>query len=126
MGPFCKKLRLSSIIWRWNYQVRLTAFAADIPLFIVRANLVDKPSGKYPCRIQPVYVVDVASAIIAALKDDGSSMGKVYELGGPEIFTMHELVSLCSMTPFFFLSSFGFPSRTCSLTPFHPPGRAYV
>lgn len=43
-------------------------------------------------RIQPVYVVDVATAIVVALKDDGSSMGKVYELGGPEIFTTHELV----------------------------------
>lgn len=44
------------------------------------------------CRIQPVYVVDVAAAIVAALKDDGTSMGKVYELGGPEILTQHELV----------------------------------
>ena len=43
-------------------------------------------------RFQPVYVIDVAAAIMAALKDDGTSMGKVYELGGPEIFTMHELV----------------------------------
>ncbi|KAJ4728344.1 NADH dehydrogenase [ubiquinone] 1 alpha subcomplex subunit 9, mitochondrial-like [Melia azedarach] len=45
-------------------------------------------------RIQPVYVVDVAAAIMAALKDDGTSMGKVYELGGPEIFTMHELAEI--------------------------------
>ena len=37
-------------------------------------------------------MVDVASAIIAALKDDGSSMGKLYELGGPEVFTVHQLV----------------------------------
>lgn len=44
------------------------------------------------CRIQPVYVVDVAGAIVAALKDDGSSMGKTYELGGPDVFTMHQLV----------------------------------
>lgn len=43
-------------------------------------------------RFQPVYVIDVAAAVIAALKDDGTSMGKVYELGGPEIFTVHELV----------------------------------
>ncbi|GAB4830108.1 hypothetical protein Ancab_019750 [Ancistrocladus abbreviatus] len=46
-------------------------------------------------RIQPVYVVDVAGAIVAALKDDGSSMGKVYELGGPEVFTaelMYEMI----------------------------------
>lgn len=45
------------------------------------------------CRIQPVYVVDVAGAIVAALKDDGASMGNVYELGGPEVFTVHELVN---------------------------------
>lgn len=40
-----------------------------------------------------MYVVDVAAAIVAALKDDGTSMGKAYELGGPEIFTVHELVT---------------------------------
>ncbi|XVF72092.1 hypothetical protein PTKIN_Ptkin12aG0093800 [Pterospermum kingtungense] len=45
-------------------------------------------------KIQPVYVVDVASAIVAALKDDGSSKGKVFEMGGPEIFTMRELAEL--------------------------------
>lgn len=50
-------------------------------------------------RIQPVYVVDVASAIIAALKDDGSSMGKIYELGGPEIYTTHELVCPFNLFP---------------------------
>lgn len=50
--------------------------------------------GDGSTKIQPVYVVDVASAIIAALKDDGTSMGKVYELGGPEIYTMHELAEL--------------------------------
>lgn len=37
-------------------------------------------------------MVDVASAIIAALKDDGTSMGKVYELGGPDVFSVHQLV----------------------------------
>ncbi|XVF81077.1 hypothetical protein PTKIN_Ptkin15bG0127500 [Pterospermum kingtungense] len=50
--------------------------------------------GDGSSKIQPVYVVDVASAIIAALKDDGTSMGKVYELGGPEIYTVHELAEL--------------------------------
>lgn len=49
------------------------------------------PNDDFFCRIQPVYVVDVAAAIVSALKDDGS-MGKIYELGGPEIYTMHELV----------------------------------
>ncbi|KAL3828097.1 hypothetical protein ACJIZ3_016899 [Penstemon smallii] len=50
--------------------------------------------GDGSTKIQPVYVVDVASAIVAALKDDGSSMGKTYELGGPEIYTMHQLAEL--------------------------------
>ncbi|GMY06200.1 NADH dehydrogenase [ubiquinone] 1 alpha subcomplex subunit 9, mitochondrial-like [Fagus crenata] len=45
-------------------------------------------------KIQPVYVVDVAGAIVSALKDDGTSMGKIYELGGPEIFTVHELAEI--------------------------------
>ncbi|KAL8490025.1 hypothetical protein ACS0TY_025792 [Phlomoides rotata] len=50
--------------------------------------------GDGSTKIQPAYVVDVASAIIAALKDDGTSMGKVYELGGPDVYTMHELAEL--------------------------------
>ncbi|CAN1131427.1 NADH dehydrogenase [ubiquinone] 1 alpha subcomplex subunit 9, mitochondrial [Linum perenne] len=50
--------------------------------------------GDGSIKFQPVYVIDVAGAVVAALKDDGSSMGKVYELGGPEIFTMHELAEL--------------------------------
>ncbi|KAI3829793.1 hypothetical protein L1987_03921 [Smallanthus sonchifolius] len=45
-------------------------------------------------KMQPVYVADVASAVVAALKDDGSSMGKLYELGGPDIYTIHQLAEL--------------------------------
>lgn len=50
--------------------------------------------GDGSTKIQPVYVMDVAAAIIAALKDDGTSTGKIYELGGPEVFTVHELAEL--------------------------------
>ncbi|XP_042375434.1 NADH dehydrogenase [ubiquinone] 1 alpha subcomplex subunit 9, mitochondrial [Zingiber officinale] len=50
--------------------------------------------GDGSTKIQPVYVVDVAAAIIASLKDDGTSMGKIYELGGPEIVTVHQLAEL--------------------------------
>ena len=58
---------------------------------------ISLPAGKLHgcylfCRIQPVYVIDVAAAIVNSLKDDGTSMGKIYELGGPEIYTVHELV----------------------------------
>lgn len=39
-----------------------------------------------------MYVVDVAGAIVSALRDDGTSMGKTYELGGPDVYTVHQLV----------------------------------
>ncbi|GAV77389.1 NAD_binding_10 domain-containing protein, partial [Cephalotus follicularis] len=50
--------------------------------------------GDGSTKIQPVFVFDVAASIVAALKDDGTSMGKVYELGGPEVFTTHELAEI--------------------------------
>ncbi|PIA40062.1 hypothetical protein AQUCO_02500052v1 [Aquilegia coerulea] len=50
--------------------------------------------GDGTTKIQPVYVIDVAAGILAALKDDGSSMGKVYEFGGPEVYTVQELAEL--------------------------------
>lgn len=46
--------------------------------------------------------MDVAAAIIAALKDDGTSIGKIYELGGPEIFTVHELVRMQNLCFFLY------------------------
>ncbi|KAJ4956984.1 hypothetical protein NE237_013767 [Protea cynaroides] len=49
--------------------------------------------GDGSTKIQPVYVADVAAAIMSALKDD-ASIGKVYELGGPQIFTVNELAEL--------------------------------
>ena len=42
-------------------------------------------------RMQPVFVGDVADAFVAALSDP-ESVGKTYELGGPRVYTLHELV----------------------------------
>ena len=42
-------------------------------------------------RLQPVYAVDVAAAMAAAL-DDPMTWGKSYELGGPKSYTLKELV----------------------------------
>jgi uncharacterized protein YbjT (DUF2867 family) len=42
-------------------------------------------------RFQPVYVGDVASAIVASLEGTAKS-GTVYELGGPEVFKFRELL----------------------------------
>lgn len=42
---------------------------------------------------QPVYVGDLADAVVAALESDGSR-GKTYELGGPRVYTFRELLEL--------------------------------
>lgn len=44
-------------------------------------------------RFQPVYVGDVAAAIVSALGDP-STAGKTYELGGPAVYTYAELMKL--------------------------------
>lgn len=44
-------------------------------------------------RFQPVYVADVADAIVAALYEDDAT-GQTYELGGPEVATYAELMEI--------------------------------
>ncbi|HZS84769.1 MAG TPA: complex I NDUFA9 subunit family protein [Stellaceae bacterium] len=44
-------------------------------------------------RFQPVYVGDVADAVVRAL-DDPKAAGRTYELGGPAIYTFRELMKL--------------------------------
>lgn len=44
-------------------------------------------------KFQPVYVEDVARAFVIALQDN-RTVGKVYELAGPKVYTLRELVRL--------------------------------
>lgn len=44
-------------------------------------------------KFQPVYVEDVAQAFVNALHDD-HTIGKVFELAGPKVYTLRELVQL--------------------------------
>jgi NADH dehydrogenase len=44
-------------------------------------------------KLQPVYVGDVAQAVAAAV-DGLAKPGAVYELGGPEVLTMREVIEL--------------------------------
>jgi len=65
-------------------------------------NLFARLSMVLPClpliggghtRFQPVYVADVAKAVMAVL-DTPQTKGKIYELGGPEIFTFRQIFDL--------------------------------
>lgn len=44
-------------------------------------------------RFQPVYVLDVARCVAAALADPARFGGQTYELGGPRALTMRELIA---------------------------------
>ena len=46
-------------------------------------------------RMQPAYVGDVARAVVRAL-DEPSARGRTFELGGPTIYTMRELMQLAA------------------------------
>src|SRR5207245_3407555 len=49
------------------------------------------PAVRPNMKMQPVYALDVGRAIAAAALDPRSHGGCTYELGGPQVMTMHEL-----------------------------------
>jgi uncharacterized protein YbjT (DUF2867 family) len=55
------------------------------------------PIGRADARFQPVWVGDVAEAFIRAL-DDRSSVEQSYDLVGPEVMTLSEIVRLTAQT----------------------------
>jgi len=63
---------------------RLAARARFLPAFPV--------IGGGQTRFQPVYVGDVAQAIIMALQKPNKAQGKVFELGGPDILSVREIL----------------------------------
>lgn len=75
-------LRPSTLFGREDHFInRFAAMMRMSPVVPVIA-----PNAKF----QPVYVGDVADAVIAAL--NSAAAGKTYELGGPQVLTMSELL----------------------------------
>jgi uncharacterized protein YbjT (DUF2867 family) len=66
----------------FNRFARLATISPFVPLI-----------GGGETRFQPVYVGDVADAVIRAL-DDPAASGRTYELGGPKIYTFRALMEL--------------------------------
>jgi uncharacterized protein YbjT (DUF2867 family) len=91
--------------------------ADDMDVTVFRPSIVFGPEDKFlntfatmlkflpglalPCpdaQFQPVYVGDVAQAMVAAL-DDPATRGKAYELCGPDVYSMKQLIEfVCAVT----------------------------
>jgi NADH dehydrogenase len=57
------------------------------------------PAVRPQMRMQPVYAADAGRAVAAAALNPGTHAGKTYELGGPQVMTMHELMGwICRTT----------------------------
>ena len=81
--PRATILRPSTVFGREDQFVnRFAAMIARLPVV---------PVLRPDARFQPVFVGDVAKAVVTALGDPDRFGGKVYELGGPEVLTMMEL-----------------------------------
>lgn len=70
---------------------REDAFTNRFAALIAKAPLVPVLRGE--TRFQPVFVGDVAAAILAALRDPARHRGQTYELGGPDVMTMRALLA---------------------------------
>ncbi len=70
----------------FNRFAEMARFAPALPLI-----------GGGATRFQPVYVGDVARAVVKALNDP-ACRGKVYELGGPKVYSFKELLQLLLKT----------------------------
>jgi NADH dehydrogenase len=70
----------------FNRFARMAMFSPALPLI-----------GGGTTRFQPVYVGDVAEAIMRALTDP-AARGKIYELGGPKVYTFKALMEMLLAT----------------------------
>src|SRR5213083_1506545 len=78
--------------------------ADDLEVTAFRPSIVFGPDDSFNnmfaarSRFQPVYVGDVAHAIVSAI-DEPRSHGKAYDLCGPRVYTLRELVEfVCAIT----------------------------
>lgn len=114
------------------------AIARLVPILPVFFNPLQRPKFHFEglflvpdieagtSRMQPVYVGDVARAVHRALSDSAHA-GKVYELGGPSVYTYRELMALVfeqigrkgllAPVPFFVANILGFFGQLMPVPP---------
>lgn len=85
----------------FNRFAALARFLPVLPVFGARPRLERFPEGgarlnlfgRGGVRFQPVYVGDVAEGIVRIL-DDIATKGRIYEFGGPRVYSFREIMDL--------------------------------
>jgi len=99
---------------KWQAEERIMAASSDWTIFrpsvifgeqcdfikileiLVRMPAVTPMLGSGQCRIQPIHVRDVARVVSDALVDP-EAIGKTYHLGGPDVLTMDDVLTLLEL-----------------------------
>jgi NADH dehydrogenase len=105
---------------------KFAAMAAMAPPFAPLPILIGGGATKF----QPVYVDDVADAVCAALQKP-EAKGRIYELGGPRIYTFRQLLEfmlaetgmkrILAPVPFALAPAFGLVGEVLGALPFVAP-----
>ena len=77
----------------FNLFARMAIWAPFLPVIDQHAWRIGNMFGDGGPKFQPVYVGDVADAIVAALKSAGQG-GKILELAGPHVYTMRQIMEI--------------------------------
>jgi NADH dehydrogenase len=84
----------------FNLFADMAAFTPVLPVFVTDGFRLTRPAeggcrlfGSGGTKLQPVYVGDVADAVVAATASTTAG-GKIFELGGPRIFSLKEIMEL--------------------------------
>jgi uncharacterized protein YbjT (DUF2867 family) len=75
----------------FNLFARMAIWAPCLPVIDKHAWKIGNMYGDGGPKFQPVYVGDVADAIVAALENP-SQGGKIFELAGPHVYTMRQIM----------------------------------
>ncbi len=83
-----------------NRFASLSSISPVLPVFVTDGHLLPAAGaggcplfGSGGTKLQPVYVGDVADAMVAAAASSDHA-GKIFELGGPQVFSLKELLEL--------------------------------
>ena len=105
-GPYVTMFRPSVVFGRGDKFINLFAWMQRyVPVVAL---------GRPDAKLQAIWVEDVAQAFVNAL-DDARTFGKTYELGGPRVYTLKQLMEYAGSVSGHPRPVFGLPDRLAYL-----------